>query len=84
MVIEEINANQTFPTDPKRFAYFGEMNGDEIGGALQSDVVGGLPSGVYRMSSMLVSPNHQPIVVGTNQHGAVDDIIYVGWILFGV
>jgi hypothetical protein len=37
----------------------------------------GLPAGVYKLSSIISSANHAPVLVAVAQHGALDDQIYV-------
>jgi hypothetical protein len=83
VVIEEILESQTTPTNPQAVAFFSEMDtSKDNDGILTVNVESGLPFGLYRMSSIVVASNHQPVVVGTDQHGSLDDIIFVsGWYL---
>lgn len=65
--------NQTTPIDPVDFAFFKGLNVKDKGGILTADVVGGLPAGFYRVSSLNTAANHQPVVMPVAQRGATDD-----------
>jgi hypothetical protein len=77
VVIEEVLEGQTATTDPQAVAFFSEMDSKDNNGILSVNVEDGFSSGLYRMSSIVVASNHQPVVVGTDQHGSLDDIIFV-------
>ena len=51
-------------------------------GNVSVNVTGGLPAGVYKLSSINTSANHVPVLVAIAQHGSMDDQIYVGVSLF--
>jgi len=77
VVIEKITSlQQTDPTNPRVFAFFKGLNAAAVGGKLTADVTDGLPAGVYRLSSINTSTNHQPLIVPVAQHGSLDDAIY--------
>jgi len=77
VVIEKLDSlDQTRPTDPKKFAFFKGLNAAAKNGKLTATVDKGLQPGVYRMSSINTSSNHQPVLVPIAQHGFLDDAIY--------
>jgi hypothetical protein len=77
VVIEQITSlEQTQPTDPRVFAFFKGLNAAAEGGKLTAEVTMGLPVGVYRLTSINTSTNHQPVIVPVAQHGGLDDAIY--------
>jgi hypothetical protein len=77
VVIEKLSAlDQTDPTDPNQFAFFKGLNDPEQGGILTAVVAGGLPEGVYKISSINTAANHQPVLVPIAQHGSLDDVVY--------
>ncbi|KAF9477506.1 hypothetical protein BDN70DRAFT_837674 [Pholiota conissans] len=80
IVIEQLSSlTQTTPTDPKKFAYFKGLNAAASGGKLTADITDGLAVGVYKLSSINTSSNHQPAIVPVAQHGSLDDSIYVSF-----
>lgn len=77
VVVEKLRSfDQTSPTNPKNFVFFKGLNEKAQGGVLSAEVVGGLPAGVYRVSSINTAANHQPVIVPVAQHGFLDDAIY--------
>lgn len=54
--------------DPRDFAYFTAINteGDEDG-LLETEITDGVPAGVYRIFTMIMSQNHQPVVIPVGQ-----------------
>lgn len=77
VVIEKLDSlDQTRPTDPKKFAFFKGLNAAAKNGKLTATVDKGLQPGVYRMSSINTSSNHQPVLVPIAQHGFLDDAVY--------
>ena len=78
-VIETLSsASSTTPSDPTKFVYFkGADAGADSDGNLSTNVTGGLPVGTYKLSSIVTSANHVPVMVAVAQHGALDDQIYV-------
>ncbi|KZO99690.1 hypothetical protein CALVIDRAFT_476982 [Calocera viscosa TUFC12733] len=77
VVVEEIDSlTSTTVTDPTRFAFFKGLNDAAVNGILTADVTGGLPAGVYKMSTINSASNHQPALVAVAQHAALDDAIY--------
>ncbi|KAJ3490166.1 hypothetical protein NLI96_g1628 [Meripilus lineatus] len=75
VVVEKLNSlTQTEPTNPNNFAFFKGLN--DGGNVLTADVSGGLPEGVYRLSSINTAANHQPCLVAVAQHGSIDDAVY--------
>ncbi|KAK7443274.1 hypothetical protein VKT23_015871 [Stygiomarasmius scandens] len=76
VVIEELTSlQQDLPTNPKQFAFFAELGEEAVDGILETNVTG-LPDGVYRLSSTLVSANHAPVIVAIVQHGSLNDMVY--------
>jgi len=63
--------------DATKFAFFQGLNAAAQGGVLSATVTGGLPAGVYRISSINTNANHSPVVGPVAQRGAFDDAIYV-------
>ncbi|GAA5883057.1 hypothetical protein JCM3774_001095 [Rhodotorula dairenensis] len=77
VVIEQIDSlTSTTVTDPTKFAFFKGLNDPAQNGVLSATVPGGLPAGVYKMSSINAAANHQPALVGVAQHGSLDDAVY--------
>ncbi|GAA5840066.1 hypothetical protein JCM3766R1_000664 [Sporobolomyces carnicolor] len=77
VVIEEIGSlTSTDVTNPQQFAFFKGLNAPAANGILSTNVPGGLPTGVYKMSSINTAANHQPALVGVAQHGSLDDAVY--------
>ncbi|GAA6006573.1 uncharacterized protein JCM10292_005993 [Rhodotorula paludigena] len=77
VVVEQIDSlTSTQVTDPTQFAFFQGLNLAAVNGILSATVSGGLPEGVYRMSSINSASNHQPALVGVAQRGSLDDAIY--------
>ncbi|KAI0005340.1 hypothetical protein BJV74DRAFT_955570 [Russula compacta] len=67
----------TVPLDPTVFAFFKGINTPaDAQGNVAVDVTGGLPEGIYRISSIHTSANHVPVLVAVAQHGSVDDTAY--------
>lgn len=78
VVVEQLSSlTQTTPTDPTKFAFFKGVDGAAVNGAVSVTVTGGLPAGVYKLSSINSAANHQPVLVAIAQHGSCDDQIYV-------
>ncbi|KIK18649.1 hypothetical protein PISMIDRAFT_109085, partial [Pisolithus microcarpus 441] len=78
VVIEQLNSlTQTTPLDPTKFAFFKGLNDAAQNGVLSTAVQGGLPEGVYKLSSINTASNHQPLLVPIAQHGSLDDAVYV-------
>ena len=76
VVVEKLTSmSQTEPTNPTNFAFFKGLN--DAGSVLTANVTGGLPEGVYRVSSINTAANHQPCLVAVAQHGSIDDQVYV-------
>lgn len=65
-------------TDPSTFAFFKGLNAPlDKDGTISTVVAGGLPSGVYRLSSITTSQNHQCLNGPVAQRGSIDDAVYV-------
>ncbi|KAG9101455.1 hypothetical protein FRC06_003015 [Ceratobasidium sp. 370] len=78
IVIEQIDSlKSTKVTDPNKFAFFQGLNAPAKGGVLSATVTGGLPAGIYKISSINTSANHSPVVGPVAQRGAFDDLIYI-------
>ncbi|KAI0286630.1 hypothetical protein BGY98DRAFT_1092283 [Russula aff. rugulosa BPL654] len=77
-VIEELSSlRSTTPSDPLKFTFFKGVNtAADSEGNVSVTVDGGLPAGVYKLSSINTSANHVPILVAVAQHGALDDQVY--------
>jgi hypothetical protein len=77
VVIEQIQSLQsTQPTNPRVFAFFKGLNDVAVNNQLTANVTNGLPAGVYRISTITTSSNHQGVIVPVAQRGTVDDAIY--------
>ena len=78
-VIEKLSSIiSTEPTDPSTFAFFAAVNtAADVQGNVFVNVTGGLPPGVYKLSSINTSANHVPVLVAVAQHGSLDDTVYV-------
>ena len=78
-VIEQLSSIiSTVPTDPSTFAFFSAVNNPaDVQGNVYINVTGGLPPGVYKLSSINTSANHVPVLVAVAQHGSLDDAVYV-------
>jgi hypothetical protein len=82
VVIQQIPAfDSTEILDPEVFAFFKGLNDAANGDALTADVTNGLPSGVYKLSSINTASNHQPVLTPVAQHGSVDDAVYVSRVI---
>ncbi|KAI6133872.1 hypothetical protein EV401DRAFT_1583299 [Pisolithus croceorrhizus] len=78
VVIEQLDSlTQTTPLNPSNFAFFKGLNNAAQNGVLSTTVQGGLPEGVYKLSSINTASNHQPLLVPVAQHGSLDDAVYV-------
>jgi hypothetical protein len=78
VVIQQLPAfDSTDILDPEVFAFFKGLNDAAKGEVLTADVADGLPPGVYRLSSINTSSNHQPVLGPIAQHGSLDDAVYV-------
>jgi hypothetical protein len=78
VVVQQLTAlDQSSPLDPTQFSFFKGLNAPANGGVLSADVGGGLPVGVYKLSSINTAANHQPCLVPVAQHGSLDDAVYV-------
>jgi len=77
-VIESLPAiDSTDPLDPSKFKFFkGVDTPQDAKGVVSVPVPGGLPEGIFRISSMATSSNHVPVAVAVAQHGHVDDQVY--------
>ena len=75
VTIQDIGSlRATEAPDPRKFAYFTVINTEGDGdGLLEAEIFDGLPPGAYRMCTMIVSRNHQPVVMPVGQRGAQDD-----------
>jgi len=81
VVIEALTSMaQIEPTDPSFFAFFKGVTqaSPDANGLFEVDVPGGLPLGVYRLSSLVSAANHQPVLTPVSMRGAIDDVVYVG------
>ncbi|KAH9922169.1 uncharacterized protein B0H18DRAFT_521462 [Fomitopsis serialis] len=77
VVVEAIDSlTSTATTDPTKFAFFQGFNDAAQNGILSATIAGGLPEGVYKMSSINSAANHQPVLVAVAQHGSLDDAVY--------
>lgn len=77
-VIEKLSSiASTQPSDPTKFVFFkGADTGADREGNVSVNMTGGLPEGVYKLSSISTSANHVPVLVSVAQHGALDDQVY--------
>jgi len=72
------------PMDPLQFIFFKAMNPAAVNNVLSVTVTGGVPPGVYRISSLNSAINHQPPLVSVASRGASDDIVYFRAASFGL
>lgn len=78
ITIQQIaSLTDTTVPDPTKFAFFQGLNAAAVNGVLSATVTGGLPAGVYRISSINTNANHSPVVGPVAQRGAFDDAIYI-------
>ncbi|KAI9509884.1 hypothetical protein F5148DRAFT_1184332 [Russula earlei] len=77
-VIEQLNSiTSKTPSNPSKFAFFKGVNtAADAQGNVAVNVSGGLPPGVYKLSSINTSANHAPVLVAVAQHGHLDDQVY--------
>lgn len=81
VVIEALTSvAQIEPTNPSLFAFFKGVSQASSGanGLFEVNVTGGLPLGIYRLSSIVSAANHQPVLTPLSTRGAIDDTVYVG------
>ncbi|KAF7364045.1 hypothetical protein MSAN_01063200 [Mycena sanguinolenta] len=78
VVIDPLDAlDSTFPTDSLDFAYFSIVSDVATAGEINTEVTNGLPEGFYRMTVTPRAASHQPVLVPTAEHGALNDVTYV-------
>ncbi|THU97789.1 hypothetical protein K435DRAFT_619218, partial [Dendrothele bispora CBS 962.96] len=79
VVIDQlVDLFQTTPTDPKNFVFWRAIFNQAVNnGMVTVDVTTGLPSGTYRITSMVYAMNHQPVFSPIEQHGFFGDAAYV-------
>ncbi|KAH9811972.1 hypothetical protein DFH28DRAFT_1031774 [Melampsora americana] len=78
IVIQKISAlNSTNTVNPNKFTFFKGID-TSVGKDNTSTIVvtNGIPSGFYRLSTMLSAANHQPVLSGVAQRGSFDDVVY--------
>jgi len=68
--------NQTTPNDPTKYAFYAPVSKAAVDGVVSANVTGGLPAGFYKLSSLVASMNHQPVVLPIPNHGSSDDAVY--------
>ncbi|KAJ6526235.1 hypothetical protein DFH09DRAFT_170041 [Mycena vulgaris] len=68
--------DQTQPVDPTLFSLFKGITGVADSTGVITATVSGLQAGFYRLSSIIVTTNGQPVLLPVLEHGAVDDTIY--------
>lgn len=74
VVVQRLDSlRSTVPPDPAQFVFFKGINDIGDKGLLRAQVTAGLPSGFYRVCTMLAARNHQPVVMPLAQRGAQDD-----------
>jgi hypothetical protein len=80
VVVERLSSiTSTVPSDPSTFVFFAGINTPADGqGNVSVNVTGGLPPGIYKLSSINSSANHAPALVAVAQRGSLDDQVYVG------
>ncbi|KAJ7706860.1 hypothetical protein B0H17DRAFT_1192423 [Mycena rosella] len=79
IVFEQLTSpDQLDPTNPQIFSLFKSMTAvADSTGVVTTTVTNGLAAGFYRLSSIIVATNGQPVLLPVLQHGAVDDTIYI-------
>ena len=78
-VVQQLDSfTSTAALDPNVFAFFKGINtaADE-NGIVAVNLTGGLPEGIYKVSSVNAGANHMPVLVNVEQHGTLDDQVYV-------
>ncbi|KAH9982101.1 hypothetical protein BGW80DRAFT_1218639 [Lactifluus volemus] len=77
-VVQQLDSfTSTTVLDPTVFAFFkGLSTAADENGIVAVNLTGGLPEGTYKVSSINVGANHQPVLVSVAQHGTLDDHIY--------
>jgi len=80
-VIQKISAFDSVEAlDPAKFEFFIGLNADAKDNVLSAEVSAvdapKLPPGFYKISSINAAMNHQPPLVATAKHGAIDDLVY--------
>ncbi|KAJ3506163.1 hypothetical protein NLJ89_g7021 [Agrocybe chaxingu] len=81
-----VNAQENYFAAPQKLNAQGQiighshvvgLNAATSNGVLIADVTGGLPAGVYKVSSINTAANHQPVLVPVAQDGSLDGVVYV-------
>ncbi|MBW0478952.1 hypothetical protein O181_018667 [Austropuccinia psidii MF-1] len=65
------------PFDSEIFTFFKGISDSAVRGKLSTTVTGGLPDGIYRVSTLVSAMNHQLASLPIAQRGAVDDAVYI-------
>ncbi|KAK5661802.1 hypothetical protein OQA88_9904 [Cercophora sp. LCS_1] len=74
VVVERLESlRTTVAPDPTQFVFFKGINDKDDGGVLRAQVTAGLPSGWYRICTMIAASNHQPVVMPMAQRGTQND-----------
>jgi hypothetical protein len=77
IVIEKVQTwSSTDILSPTAFTFFKAMNSPASGVQLTATVTGGVPQGYYRLSSIMTSMNHAPVVGPVAQRGSFEDVVY--------
>ncbi|KAG9314685.1 hypothetical protein JVU11DRAFT_5491 [Chiua virens] len=72
-----VSLAQTTPTDPTKYTAFVPFNEPaDADGYLRANVTG-LPKGIYKMSTIMASSNHQALMLPVAVRGSSDDAIYL-------
>jgi hypothetical protein len=78
IVFEQLTSLDDFDTtDPTTFTLFKGIQSQADSTGVVTTTLTGLPTGFYRVTSMLATANGQPLLLPVIQHGAVDDTIFV-------
>jgi hypothetical protein len=77
IVFEQFSPGELDTTDPTTFTLFKGIQSPADSTGVVTTTLAGLPTGFYRVTSMLATANGQPLLLPVIQHGAVDDTIYI-------
>ncbi|OAV93525.1 hypothetical protein PTTG_00841 [Puccinia triticina 1-1 BBBD Race 1] len=75
VTIQKVDGNNLFET--KEHAFFKGISDKLVNGKVKTTVKGGLPDGLYRISTLTSAMNHQLVALPVAARGAVDDAIYI-------
>ncbi|KAF8647717.1 hypothetical protein AX16_006553 [Volvariella volvacea WC 439] len=74
--VEAMGSSILIRDSPASYLFFHSFNQPAVDGMHTVRLQSGLPEGYYRVTSMLKTANHAPIVTPNIERGALDDAIY--------